>query len=100
MYFSSMKLFATFQSFFQHRLVYHILFWLVYIGFWHFISTPDPFTFVSLGVSVAYLCCNALPAYINIYKLMPEYLYPRRYLLYLLLLFCLLYTSPSPRDRG
>jgi len=80
-----MNLFATFQSFFQNRWVYHLLFWLVYSAFWHFISTPAPFTLNSLEISLVYLCCNAIPAYINIYGLMPRWLYPRHYLIYFVL---------------
>lgn len=71
------------HSFFQKKWLYHSLFWINYSGFWFLISAPRPFSFFSLYISLIYLFFNSVPAYINIYGLMPRYLYKKKFLTYL-----------------
>lgn len=86
--------FSTLSNFFRKKWVYHGLFWLIYTGFWHLISATDPFSLFSLLVNLTYLTFNSIPAYINIYGLMPRYLYQKRYTTYIAL-FILTVTIAS-----
>ena len=77
---------TIFPSLLQMRWIYHLLFWVLYSGFWYFIFARGEYTLFGVGINLVYLVCNACPAYINIYGLMPRWLYTRKFVVYLLLL--------------
>ncbi len=64
------------------RWPYHVLFWVSYNGFWHFVSTPEPTNPGTILVSLIILLFNAGAVYTNLYYLMPKWLYKRKYLVY------------------
>ncbi len=89
-----------FHYFFSRKWYYHLTFWLLYSGFWHYIFAPDFFSFYSILVSGIYLIFYLVSSYTNIYVLVPRYLNGRQYVRYifsvtLLVLTCALLLGLS-----
>lgn len=74
------------QQFFHQKWRYHLLFWLIYNGFWHVITSPRIFSWREFSISIVYAFCHISVSYFNIYFLMPRFLYRKQYLKYSALL--------------
>jgi len=59
---------------------YHYLFWIAYFSFWLIIS--GGLEFDNIVINLIYVFFSIVSAYINLYFLMPKYLYPQRYITY------------------
>lgn len=77
----------------EKRWPVHVLFWLLYSTFWLVVSSPDPFTTESITINSIFLAFNAIPAYANIYYLIPRLASHKKYILYFLLLIIITASS-------
>ncbi len=61
---------------------HHLIFWISYTTFWHFVSVPNPWSWGSVISSAIFTLVNAGAAYFNLYILMPFLLREGKYLSY------------------
>ena len=83
-------------KFIQHYKLHHLLFWMVLFGAWYYFrfqdySTPQKALLVTF-IKVADL---ALMVYITNYILIPRFVYTKRYLLFALIFFTLIFTGST-----
>ncbi len=75
---------TDYRSPYWQQYGWHYLFWAIYTVFWHFVSSPQPFSSASFLTSAVFALSNMGAVYLNVLILIPHLLNRKIYALYIL----------------